>query len=90
MRVSPFNDSGYSWPMLIICTHRRDVKENRCLPSPFFSKAAKPGILFSTFCEGVERIIRDEGRAGFAPLNDLHLCERKLNRGKDTIKEGKL
>jgi hypothetical protein len=39
---------------------------------------------------GAERIIRDEGKARFTPLNDFYLYGGKLNRGKDRIKEGKL
>jgi hypothetical protein len=55
---------------------------------PLFSKSAKPEILFSAFCGGAERIIRNEGRVGLAPLNGLYLCRGKLNRGKERIKRG--
>jgi len=43
-------------------------------------KSAEPGVLFPTFCGSAERIIRNEGRAGFAPLNDLYLHREKFNR----------
>ena len=37
-------------------------------------KLTEPGILFSRFWGGTEKISRNEGRAGFALLNDLYLC----------------
>ncbi len=42
------------------------------------TESAKPGILFPTFCEDAERILRDEGGVGFAPLNDLYLYGGKI------------
>jgi len=41
-------------------------------------KSAEPGVLFSAFWGGAERTIRNEGGAGFAPLNDLYLYGENL------------
>ena len=46
--------------------------------------------LFPMFYGSAERIILDEGRVGFTPLNDLYLYGGNLNRDKKTIKKGKL
>jgi len=56
----------------------------------YITKSAESRILFYAFLGGTERIFRNEGRAGFAPLNDLYLYGGKLNRNKNTIKKGKL
>jgi len=48
-------------------------------------------MLFSAFCGSAERTLRDEGEAGFTPLNDLCLCGEKLNRDKKIVqKQGEL
>ncbi|GAH87950.1 unnamed protein product, partial [marine sediment metagenome] len=40
--------------------------------------------------QSIEGTFWDEGRVGFAPLNDLYLYGGKLSRNKNTIKKGKL
>jgi len=42
-------------------------------------KSAEQGVLFPAFCRGAERIDRDEGGAGFAPLK---------NKGRRKKKDG--